>query len=68
MKKIKQLDALNVLHIILKSNLYWKRRCELAEKFIKSSPCDPDIKEDQLEAYNKWQKQKNKKVPALDLS
>ena len=44
MKKIKQLDALNVLHIILKSNLYWKRRCELAEKFIKSSPCDPDIK------------------------
>jgi hypothetical protein len=34
---------------------YWKTRCELAEKFIDKSPCDPDIYEDQLKAWNEYQ-------------
>lgn len=33
---------------------YWKRRCKAAEKFIKESPCDPDITSKQIEAYNEW--------------
>jgi hypothetical protein len=40
----------------LKAELdYWKTRCELAEKFIEESPCDPDIYEDQLKAWNEYQ-------------
>lgn len=34
---------------------YWKTRCELAEKFIEESPCDPDILDDQIKAHNEWQ-------------
>jgi len=33
---------------------YWKRRCELAEKYIDESPCDPDTYDDQITAYRKW--------------
>lgn len=33
---------------------YWKKRCELAEVFIYESPCDPDITNEQIEAYNNW--------------
>lgn len=34
--------------------IYWKTRCELAEAFIKASPCDPDITSKQIEAYQKY--------------
>lgn len=44
---------------------YWKKRCLAAEKFIKESPCDPNICVEQIEAcneaYNIWQKIKNNK-------
>ena len=33
---------------------YWKKRCELAEQYIKYSPCDPDITKEQYKAYWKW--------------
>lgn len=39
---------------------YWKTRCELAEKYIEESPCDPDIYNDQQEAYKKWMEFKTK--------
>jgi hypothetical protein len=35
---------------------YWKNRCLAAEHFIDESPCDPDIYQKQMEAYNEWQK------------
>jgi len=34
---------------------YWKKRAELAEKYISESPCDPDITTEQLNAYLQWQ-------------
>lgn len=33
---------------------YWKKRCELAEKYISECPCDPDIYDSQLEAWTEW--------------
>lgn len=33
---------------------YWEERCLAAEKFIEESPCDPDIHEDQIRAYDAW--------------
>jgi len=33
---------------------YWKKRCELAEKFINESPDDPDVTEKQANAYWMW--------------
>ena len=33
---------------------YWKQRCELAEKCIEESPCDPDITSDQIKAHNDY--------------
>lgn len=33
---------------------YWKKRCELAEKCLKESPCDPDITKAQIEAHQKY--------------
>lgn len=38
---------------------YWKKRCELSEKYIQESPCDPDIYDSQLNAYIEWQNFKN---------
>lgn len=34
---------------------YWKKRCELAEKFIAESPGDPDVTNKQFDAYWEWQ-------------
>ena len=34
---------------------YWKQRCELAEKFIEESPCDPDITTEQADAWDNYQ-------------
>ena len=45
---------------------YWKKRCELAEKFILESPCDPDIHEDQIKAYNEWTDFKGDKLLKQD--
>jgi hypothetical protein len=44
---------------------YWKSRCDLAEKYIKESPFNPDIYPDQLRAYNQWMRFKKiaKKKP-----
>jgi len=33
---------------------YWKERCLAAELYIEESPCDPDIRVQQLEAYWAW--------------
>lgn len=33
---------------------YWQKRCELAEKFIAESPCDPDITETQVAAHKEY--------------
>ena len=35
---------------------YWKQRCELAEKCLEESPCDPDITSDQIKAHNAYNK------------
>ena len=34
---------------------YWEKRCKLAENFIDKSPCDPDITNDQMRAFEEWQ-------------
>lgn len=34
---------------------YWQERCELAESYIRKTPCDPDVTKDQLKAYREWQ-------------
>ena len=33
---------------------YWKKRCELAEAYIERCPCDNDIYEEQLNAWDNW--------------
>ena len=33
---------------------YWQIRCELAEKCLEKSPCDPDITKDQIEAHKEY--------------
>lgn len=33
---------------------YWKQRSLLAEKVIEESPCDSDITEDQISAWNDY--------------
>lgn len=52
----KYFDAIPVAKELLEDEkeTYWKTRCELAEHYIKLTPCDPDIYPDQLEAYRKW--------------
>lgn len=45
---------------------YWKRRCELAEKFIREHPCDPDITDKQTENYNRWSEFKKILVPSVN--
>lgn len=35
---------------------YWKERCLRAERYIRSSPCDPDITEMQGRYYARWEK------------
>jgi len=39
---------------------YWQKRCELAEKFIEESPCDPDITGEQWAAWSEYQQFRNK--------
>ena len=68
----------NVTHVLVKKPIedvikermpteeYWKKRCELAEKFILESPCDPDIHEDQIKAYNEWTDFKGDKLLKQD--
>tara|TARA_R110000796_G_scaffold195046_2_gene311522 strand:- start:2033 stop:2389 length:357 start_codon:yes stop_codon:yes gene_type:complete len=33
---------------------YWKERCLLAEKCLKTSPCDPDITDEQMGAQSEY--------------
>lgn len=33
---------------------HWEARCNAAEEYIEKSPCDPDIRPEQLIAYRKW--------------
>lgn len=38
-------------------NEYWRKRCELAERCLEESPCDPDITKGQImahKAYNEF--------------
>jgi hypothetical protein len=51
----------------IESPFYWKTRCLLAEKYIEESPCDPDIYDEQIKAYNKWQDFKNKTPTNVDV-
>jgi len=38
---------------------WWMYRCLCAEKYIELSPCDPDIKPEQMKAYEEWKAVKN---------
>jgi hypothetical protein len=40
---------------------YWYNRCYQAEFFIDKSPCDPDITQEQIEAYRLWEESKRNK-------
>ena len=33
---------------------YWKERCKLVEFIEEVSPCDPDINQEQIDAWNKY--------------
>jgi hypothetical protein len=33
---------------------YWKERCKLVEFIEEVNPCDPDINQEQIEAWNKY--------------
>lgn len=33
---------------------YWRRRCELAERCLEVSPCDPDITKEQIVAHKAY--------------
>ena len=35
-------------------NDYWKLRCQLAEDCLEKSPCDPDITNEQIQAWNEY--------------
>lgn len=48
--------ALTKLKLLLSDLEYWKQRCELAEKCLEESPCDPDITSDQIKAHNAYNK------------
>ena len=50
--KGKNLGIANVSGSLLSDLDYWKQRCELAEKCLEESPCDPDITSDQIKAHN----------------
>ena len=54
--KLKLLGIANVSGSLLSDLDYWKLRCELAEKCIEESPCDPDITSDQIKAHNDYNK------------
>ena len=36
------------------SDNYWKQRCQLAEKCLYASPCDPDITKEQIQAHREY--------------
>jgi hypothetical protein len=50
----------NIPYSLLELVNYLVKRCELAERYIEESPCDPDITSEQLKAYQEWQNFKNK--------
>jgi hypothetical protein len=33
---------------------YWETRCKLMEQIEENNPCDPDINQDQIEAWKKY--------------
>jgi hypothetical protein len=37
-----------------KRDSYWRIRCELAEKCLEESPCDPDISAEQIAAHKSY--------------
>jgi uncharacterized protein YqcC (DUF446 family) len=39
---------------ILKRLQYWRTRSELAEAFIRETPCDPDTTPEQANAWTAW--------------
>ena len=51
-----QLRIANVSGSLLSDLDYWKQRCELAEKCLEESPCDPDITSDQIKVHNTYNK------------
>lgn len=52
--KFKNLGIADVSGSLLSDTEYWKQRCQLAEKYIEESPCDPDITSSQIEAHYKY--------------
>ena len=51
--EIKQL-AIPVVSNSLPDKDYWKERCKLVEFIEEVNPCDPDINQEQIEAWNKY--------------
>jgi hypothetical protein len=49
------------------SPFYWKTRCLLAEKYIEESPCESDIYDAQIKAYDKWQEFKKRTPSNIDI-
>lgn len=45
---------------------YFEKRCKAAEKYIKESPCDPDITNKQWDAWNEWRKIATDEPPPLN--
>lgn len=52
-------EMLNEMGKLYQDEIYWKKRCDAAEKYIEESPCDPDIYPAQLVAYQEWNRIKD---------
>lgn len=48
--------ALNIADVSnsLPTDDYWKTRCKLIEQVEENNPCDPDINQEQIDAWNKY--------------
>jgi len=49
-------DVLNEIKRLnsLPNDEYWKQRCQLVEFIEEVNPCDPDINQEQIDAWNKY--------------
>jgi hypothetical protein len=46
----------NIKRSFISDEIYWKIRCQLSEAIEASNPCDPDITEYQIKAYEDYNK------------
>jgi hypothetical protein len=47
-------DDFDNIDALIKIQNYWMQRCELAEAYIKETPCDPDTTPEQANAWTAW--------------